>query len=48
MRINGVLYTFTKVTGGHDIYANGEWVGWSAGNLTDAKNTAREIARAVA
>lgn len=46
MRLDdGVLYTFRKVAGGYDIYAEGNWAGWSAGNLTDAKNTARDIAR---
>lgn len=45
MRINGVLYTFTRIDGGHDIWADGTWAGWSAGNLTDARNTARDHAR---
>lgn len=48
MRINGTLFTFVKSTEGYDIVANGAWVGWSAGNLTDAKNTACEIARSMA
>lgn len=45
MRIDGVLYTFCKIPDGYDISADGVWCGWSAGNLADAKSTARDIAR---
>lgn len=46
MKINGTTYTWKKdFQGGYDIFADRVWVGWSAGNATDARNTAREIAR---
>ncbi len=32
---------------GYDIYLNGHWIGWSAGNMTDARNTAKDIQRSI-
>lgn len=49
MIINGVLYTFTKdKKGGFEVFADGGWIGWTAGNITDAKNLAKDIARTAA
>lgn len=44
--VDGYWFTFIATTGGHNIWHNGQVVGWSAGNLADARNTARDIVRA--
>ena len=41
----GTTYTLRRLAGGYDIYADGELAGWSAGNIEDARATARAIAR---
>lgn len=41
----GTTYTLHRLGDGYDIHADGELAGWSAGNLEDARATARQIAR---
>lgn len=41
----GTTYTLHRLADGYDIHIDGELAGWSAGNLEDARNTARAIAR---
>ena len=41
----GTTYTLHRLGNGYDICADGELAGWSAGNVDDARATARAIAR---
>lgn len=43
--LTGHGLVLTPTAGGYDIWIDGTWCGWSAGNKTDARNTARDILR---
>ena len=46
LRLGKASYYFVRDDSGFNIYRVGDgWVGWSAGSLRDAKDTARDIER---